>query len=374
MATTTRNIPSKEQQPPLFIAAFDADGERHEILIEPSQTAPAWFNGTLHISVKSPGGGSVETILPDATRSIAYQQCLNLVASKALWAPTKRLKEWRHSKAELWSLEEVEVHAEPSLMVAEASRQKGESWHSDETRGGPHCIVVVRNADGAVLHTQTDRLFYFDSRRSIGNRSESWVVPQAIIDTDLPGAFWGFTEHKNLVASEMVAQRLLDRVREQETTTPQDVVPLVAAAHAILTHREFLDKYGQDIVERLRRLTDGPSDLSFLRALLEVSMIAQAPDTKEAVLDDVKKSFTRLATQRPLFSETLRWLDAKLSVLVSLISRSAENVDKKFEHDVDTITNTLAHAFKGGQLAVYLGEPNDRELLGAEAQKKTSLM
>jgi small subunit ribosomal protein S10 len=330
-------------QPPFYVTAFSSDGLRHEGLVESDKLAPKWFRGKLTLHISAPSGTSAETVLDNATPESGYRECLRLIGRNFVWKPVQATGEnFEPPVFELWSSEDADVElVQTWIRVA------------TPTNSSSRCVAVVRHVNGTVLHTEAHGLMYIDVGH--GRWDETVFVPRAIIDTGLAGAFWGFVEQNNRSASGMVTKALLARLFDEDHLSPSEV-NLVAASHALLTHKGLLSKYGDRLLSSLDLASSVVTDLILLRALIELALRSPKKDLRETLVKHVCESLAEIVKCPPTYGETLRLLDAKYSLLSRLMDQS--EAGPEVARDLELVGETLTRAFVGGQLAVYVGEPD----------------
>jgi hypothetical protein len=358
MAWSRQHTPDDRQPPPLFVTAY-ADGKRHVSLLEHDRTAPAWFKGDLVLQIESPGGTQVQADLHDASRELAYTQCLGLVGREFVWRQEPESRPANVS-FELWSQREVEIEGDANwLRVVDNDRVRGKNPFEN----GSAFVAVVRNEEGTVAYSLSGAYLFLDVRHSGDNEV---YVPNAIVDTGLPGTFWGYCLHNNRPASERVAWRLLRQLvrRRKDPIEHNDPIMAVAAAHALLTHRDYIGEFGERVLNALGSVRVYLPDVEILITLLKLAMQRLAPE-------DARQAISTLGHYRPVFGETLRWVSAQFSTLAA-ISRESENFDRdEFQSEFEAAGLMLSQSFIGGQMAVYSGEPSDNGFWGSYSQKKT---
>ncbi|MGR9249965.1 hypothetical protein [Rhizobium leguminosarum] len=362
MVWNQRNSPD-QQTPPLFVTAY-SHGKRYEDLLEAGRVGPRWFKGELSLQIDTPGGASVHAELEAATPKSSYEQCLDFVGGNSAWLQELEPHEHANLDFELWSSSNVKINERGNwLHIVD----EFENDFDRKREASPMFVAVVRNPDGTVVHGRTGRFLSLDVRENVFD--DHLFIPKAIVDTGLAGAFWGFAYQNNRPASNRVAKRLLSETFGDGKQS-RDLIALVAAAHAVLAHRDLLDAYGEQVINGLSHLPSNLPDVQFLLTLLRLVTIARNPHDHDEITDEIRESISVLAHDRPVFGETLRWLDAKLSVLVDIIRQRKARDDSSFEANVGLVREMMSHAFVGGQVAVYLGEPPAEQIDGALAQKK----
>lgn len=355
------------QPPPLFVVALSEKGARHEGLIEPDVRAPSWLRGNLSVRVSAPNGETAETMLEAISPETSYERCLQLIRPNFGWKPTQdEPQDASPLKVEVWSHEHVDVTSYDTWLHITADGFPSRPAATDDTTLLPQCVAVVRHRDGTVFYSKASHLFYLELYR--GESDDPFIVPKGIIDTGLPGAFWGFVEQRNRLASEHAAERLLVSLFEEKSGVAHNEVDLAAASHALLNCRDLLPRFGKHVLTEIDGLKGQVSDLVLMKALLQLAMSSSRELTRETIIQDVRHSFSVLAEAPPIFGETLRWLDAKYSVLVELLK---EHGDSALSHDVEKVGDILSASFVGGQLAVYEGDPPETYEFKQLAQKKT---
>lgn len=366
------NVSNDEKtHPPLFVTGFTEDGVRHEALLDAASEGPGWMLGKVSVRVSAPGGASAQAELRDARPENAYMQCCDLIGEDRMWMPVPTGYERANAlECELWSRGEATVENDDRWLRVHLSDPR-EDRVDPESSERPRFVAVIRNPEGTVLHTVADSWFFLDVA-PFGVSNGDVVVPRAIVDTGLAGALWGFIEQHNHSASSMVAERLLSVLFERKSGQQStQLITLIAAAHAVLTHRELIENFGSRLVKELSGLKSNIADLPLLIALIELAM-----PTTDVVIRKQKLAYARtalaiLAQRPPIFGETLRWLDAKFAVLAALMHDAAHGDDPQLDADLTAVSDRLETSIVGGQLAVYVGEPPLQEILGASAQKKT---
>lgn len=359
MVWNRHHTPDDRQPPPLFVTAY-ADGKRHVSLLEHDRTAPAWFQGDLALQIDSPGGTQVQADLHDASRELAYTQCLRLMGRESVWRQESE-KPPANISFELWSQRKVEVESDANwLRVVDNDRVRAKNPFEN----GSAFVAIVRNDEGTVAYSLSGGYLFLDVRQTLGDHDV--YVPNPIIDTGLPGTFWGYCLHNNRPASERVAWRLLRQLvrRRRDPIEHNDPIMAVAAAHALLTHRNYIGKFGERVLNALGSVRIYLPDVEILIALLKLAMQRLGPE-------DARETIAILGRQRPIFGETLRWVSAQFSTLAA-ISRESENFDRdEFQSKFEAAGLMLSQSFIGGQMAVYSGEPSDDGFWGSYSQKKT---
>ncbi|MEY9120616.1 hypothetical protein [Bradyrhizobium yuanmingense] len=227
------------------------------------------------------------------------------------------------------------------------------------------CYAVVRRNEKMTVHVPATGHFYLEM---LFLAKGPVVVPRALLDTDLPGAFWGFTEHQLPVAAKFAAKAILENLSKDLSTGSSDIWR-IAAGHAILTHREYLPEYGATILAGLETMRS--SDAALVIALLGMALLTSGGGDKEKVKKDLRSAVTLLSKSRPLYGETVRWLDAKFALIRELAERDL--ADDSLKGELDSISDLLSQSFAGGQAAAYLGDAprGGEDWFEILAQKKT---
>ena len=208
----------------------------------------------------------------------------------------------------------------------------------------------MRRKDHTVVHVLNAGQFYVDV---LASENGFEAVPRALLDTSLAGAFWGFTEHQNSVAAKFVARRMLSVMFGDKKFSAR--APwIAAAAHALLAHRDLLPEYGANVLMLLKSAYAPAPDGSFLQALIGMAQLSLGTGDKEAVKKDVRNAIASLAGRQAMYGETIRWLDAKFSVLKDLAQRELK--DASLEDELNAISDWLLRSYAGGQIAAYIGE------------------
>ncbi|WP_133122884.1 hypothetical protein [Zhengella mangrovi] len=213
--------------------------------------------------------------------------------------------------------------------------------------------AVVRNNDGPAAYVVNGATVYLDRDNSGPNQR---FVPRAILDTGLPGAFWGFNEHGNPAASFLVAKRLLEsEFPSGAGNRTHKLITTVAAGHAILIHRQLLSGYSSAVLAALKMADDQVADIALLKAFINMAQAGTKHEDKASFFHLIRSAIKISALRRPIFGETLRLLNDHFNILVD-IARSGPS-DPTLASDVSAVNNMLHSSYIGGQSATYLGFP-----------------
>jgi hypothetical protein len=359
-------MPAKEGAPaaPLFVTALSKDGKWHELLLERGHKAPEWLRTAVQIRIQAPSGETRDATFTGGKTDDAYDTCLSLLGPRRAWAPSiKRATASAAADLELWTLDEapVSITAGPVLTLRRRSDAKASA-------SGMTCYAVIRRKDRPAVWVFSNTGRFYLEQVSLTDGEQ--LVPRALLDLGLAGAFWGFTEHQNAPAATCAARRLLESV-SQNISQERSPAQIAAAAHAVLAHRELLPDYGEKVLAILGQKSAPSPDAALLKALIGMALLSNRAHNKEAVKDDVRAAIKALAAQRAIFGETVRWLDAKFEVIRHLALRDL--YDGTLKDELKAISDWLGTSFAGGQAAAYLGEaPLEGEgWHNALAEKKT---
>ncbi|TPN82556.1 hypothetical protein FJ987_30310 [Mesorhizobium sp. CU2] len=355
--------------PPLFVTAYSNSGEWMQALVENGKDAPEWLRNAPQVRIQTPGGRAWDGKLRTGNGISFYDALIKRVGGRSrAWASTvfdnassvpEAVKSI--SKLELWTThtDDASVSSGPLFVLNEPVPLDGEQ----------SSVAVVRRLDKTVAYVPNADRFYIDILPSpLGSEA----VPRAIVDTDLPGAFWGFMEHQVSAAGRVVAARLLGEI-ESGDLPELPAAWIAASAHAVLSFSEFLPVYGPRVLELLGSSRVPEPDASLLVVLIELASIA--PGKKSSLMvDNILKAVAVLAKERVVYGETLRWLDLRFDALRQVARSSAS--DPQVDDDLASVADWLGKSYIGGQIATYAGEA---PMVGkgwhdALAQKKTSLL
>jgi hypothetical protein len=340
---------------PLFITAFSEEGERFEELIERGGAVPKWLRKAIHLRVHAPSGAFADADKRTLKHVGTYENCLRLLDADWIWKPPppnrKALEIIRNSVEDAVSSIEYWTNDVRTLSVDFAHPIVSVQPDLNDRRSGSgheaRYYAVVRRDERTVVHVPATGYFYLEM---LFLENGPLVVPRALLDTDLPGAFWGFTEHRLPVAARFAAKRILEGLPQKLNETSD--VWRIAAAHAVLAHREFLPQYGATILSTLKEMRS--LDAAILTALTGMALLSEGGGDKEQVKKDLRRAVTLSSRSRAIYGETVRWLDAKLGVIRELVLRDVR--DDTLKDELKSISDWLSQSFIGGQAAAYLGE------------------
>ncbi|MFN3132455.1 hypothetical protein [Roseibium sp.] len=331
--------------PPLFVVAYSSGGQRHEGLLEADTPMPEWLNGRLDLRVAAPSGAFLD-FRTEQGANADYAHCLNCIGVERAWSPPV-CGTVTPPDFEVWASGETDIDVENvgAVLAIKATRP----FKDKQT----DLYAVVRNNGGSPAYVVNGTRVYLDPDYYDPDHR---FVPRAILDTGLAGAFWGFNEHRNPAASYLVAKRLLEAEFSAETRAPKhELIPAVAAAHAILIHRSLLNEYGLAVLAALEAAEDQTADIVLLKAFIRMAMISTNGEDTKGLSDLVQTAIHVTASRRPVFGETLRLLNNQFSVLVDIVRSGPSG--HTVAPDVKTVNAMLHHSFLGGQSATYLGSP-----------------
>jgi hypothetical protein len=337
--------------PPLFVTAFSTLGDRHETLVEENSQIPDWFGKATHVRVAAPSGSYKDASLNGRPGGDIYKRCLTILGAEHAWAPeVSGTIVDSPIELEIWTADDaaVEITEGPVLETRRTPPKNG----GDDTDTMPF-YAVVRRKNGSAAYVASAGRIYLDVNADSGGLQ---YVPRALLDAGLAGAFWGFTEHHNPPAAALAAKRLLSVLFDPPSAKdkPKDPAWVAAAAHAVLTHRDLLPTYGANVIAALDTSVAGMPDSALLKALVGMARLAIGKGSKETVKHDVRDAVTQLSKQRAVYGETVRWLDAKFSVLSELMLRDLP--DAKLKGELASIRDWLSKSYVGGQAAAYEGD------------------
>lgn len=350
----------KLANPPLYVIAFSMSGARHECLLEEQILPPEWFAGEMHVRIEAPSGEAADFDLLDANPSEGYDTCLSILGADRGWAPTIRergpLLRLPELDIDLLGDSGVEIAGGAILRVEPRPDGSKANPRSDRFRGAG--TIVVRNGSGSSIEAVNSGLFFLQEVPSSAATRD--YAPWCLLDTGLPGAFWGFSEHQNANASFLTAVRLLSVLFDQDGSgKTSDPAWLAAAAHAVLAHRRLLPEYGERILESLGSGKMAEPEATLLSVLVGMARLSTGHGDEDVVRANLKEAISLLSSNRPMFGETVRRLDAIFNVLAELVVRDAGGVE--VQKQLADIRNWLSHAYPGGQAAAYRIQENGRE-------------
>lgn len=360
----------KVANPPLFVTALSMSGERHEVLLEEETPTPDWFSGGMHVRVEAPSGESSDFELHGISPSEGYGTCLRMLGPERAWAPQIRGRRPLVHVPELEVLGEVDAGFEVLAgTVLEVRSYPDPTAAAGQEHTFPHRLVVVRNGDGNWIEAAHSGLFYLHEVAS--DATTSSYAPWCLLDTGLPGAFWGFSEHHNAHASFLTAKRLLAVLFDQVSPPgAREPAWTAAAAHAILAHRSLLPAYGERILEKLEGGNVLEAEATLLSVLVQMAYLSMGRGDEGRIRKDLKSAIALLSESRPVFGETVKWLDSHFNVLAELVERDSDGRDSA--RQLVAIRDWRGHAYPGGQAAAYMigRDTPDRDASAITSKKK----
>jgi hypothetical protein len=164
----------------------------------------------------------------------------------------------------------------------------------------------------------------------------------------LSEAVWGFMSDRQSIAAISAAERLGVECKEAIATT---ITPDVLASLTVATLRynETLEDHGHFALNLLSTANHTVSDFPFLEALLAWRL----GDGTEAVqLQKMRNAVRRLATDRPVYGETVGMLGAQFSIMEDRLGIRTV-ADHLRDPDFVEIEKTLRCSYVGGKHARY---------------------